>query len=137
MLLKITFYASNSNQNIYSEKLQKKLLFSNLKNTHSQLSLEKKINVVAILDRSVANFEVNLILASHRLAIHSREFNLFLGPESAHEKHCILSKNDKYKKISFLFELFKNFQKGYKKGYWSALVFHEAQDFPIKSRKMY
>ena len=30
---------------------------------------EKKINVVAILDRSVANFEVNLILASHRLAV--------------------------------------------------------------------
>ena len=71
------------------------------------------------------------------LSYHSREFDLFLGPESAHEKHCILSKNDKYKKFSFLFELFKNFQKGYKKGYCSALVFHEAQEFPIKSRKMY
>ena len=49
-------------------KAPKKLLCSDLKSTHSQLSLEKKINVVAILDRSVANFEVNLILASHRLA---------------------------------------------------------------------
>ena len=52
------FYASNSNQNIYSEKLQKKLLFSNLKNTHSQLSLEK-INVVAILDHFLAPKECN------------------------------------------------------------------------------
>ena len=67
MLLKITFYVSNSNQNIYSEKLQKKLLFSNLKNTHSQLSLEK-INVVAILDRFATYFETKLILASRRLA---------------------------------------------------------------------
>ena len=69
MLLKITFYVSNSNQNIYSEKLQKKLLFSNLKSTHSQLSLpKKKINAVAILDRFAAYFETKLILASRRLA---------------------------------------------------------------------
>ena len=61
------FYVSTTNQNIHSEKLQKKLLCSDLKSTHSQLSLEK-INVVAILDRSVANFEVSLILASHLLA---------------------------------------------------------------------
>ena len=67
MLLKIISYVSNSNQNIYSEKLQKKLLFSNLKSTHSQLSLEK-INVVAILDRFAAYFETKLILASRRLA---------------------------------------------------------------------
>ena len=59
MLLKIIFYVSNSNQNIDSEKLQKKLLFSDLKSTHSQLSLEK-INVVATLDRFVANFEIKL-----------------------------------------------------------------------------
>ena len=67
---------------------------------------------------------------------HSKASNLFLGPESTHEKHCILSKNDKYKKFSFLFELFKNFKKGYKKGYWSALDLHEVQDFSIKPRKM-
>jgi len=69
MLLKIIFYVSNSNQNIFSEKLQKKLLFSNLESTHSQLSLEKKINVVAILDRFAAYFETKLILASRRLVV--------------------------------------------------------------------
>ena len=63
------FSVSNSNQNISSEKLQKKLLFSDLKSSHSQLSLGKKINEVAFLDRFVANFEINLILGSHRLAI--------------------------------------------------------------------
>ena len=68
MLLQKCFYVSNSNQNIYSEKLQKKLLFSNLKNTHSQLSLERKINVEAILDRFATHFETKLILASRRLA---------------------------------------------------------------------
>ena len=67
MVLKIIFYVSNSNQNIDPEKLQKKLLFSDLKSAHSQLLLEK-INVVGILDRFVANFETNLILASRRLA---------------------------------------------------------------------
>jgi len=68
---------------------------------------------------------------------HSKASDLFLGPESTHERHCILSKNDKYKKFSFLFELFKNFKKGYKKGYWSALDLHEVQDFSIKPRKMH
>ena len=46
-------------QNRAVKKLQKKLLFSNLKNTHSQLSLEKKINVVAILDHFLAPIECN------------------------------------------------------------------------------
>ena len=67
---------------------------------------------------------------------HSKASDLFLGPESTHEKHCILSKNEKYKKFSFSLELFKNFKKGYKKGYWSALDLHEVQDFSIKPRKM-
>ena len=42
-----------------SKKLQKKLLFLDLWNTHSQLSLEKKINVVAILDHFLAPKECN------------------------------------------------------------------------------
>ena len=41
------------------EKLQKKLLFSNLKSTHSQLSLKKKINAVVILDHFLAPKECN------------------------------------------------------------------------------
>ena len=54
---------------IYTQKSSKKApLFRFEKYTFSAFT-GKKINVVAILDRSVANFEVNLILASHRLAI--------------------------------------------------------------------
>ena len=54
---------------IYTQKSfkKKKLLFSNLKSTHSQLSLEK-IDVVAILDHFAAYFETKLILVSRRLA---------------------------------------------------------------------
>ena len=68
---------------------------------------------------------------------HSKTSDLFLGPESTHEKHCILSKNDKCKKFSSLLELFKNFKKACKRRYWSALDPHETQDFSIKSRKMH
>ena len=68
MFLKIIFYVSNSNQNMYSEKLQKNSFFQIWK----VLTLSfhwKKINVVAILDRFAAYFETKLILASRRLVV--------------------------------------------------------------------
>ena len=69
MLLKIIFYVSNSNQNIYSEKLQKKAPFFKFGKYSLSALTGKKINVVAILDHSVSSFETNLILASRRLVV--------------------------------------------------------------------
>ena len=67
----------------------------------------------------------------------SSGYTSFLGPESLNEKQCILSKNDKYKKFSFLLELFKNFKKGYKKGYENALGTHEVQDHAVKLQEIH
>ena len=67
MLLKIFSFVSNANQNVASENLQKSS-FVQIWKVHILSFHWKKINAVAILDRSVANFEVNLILDNHRLA---------------------------------------------------------------------
>ena len=69
MLLQIIFmHVSNSNQNIYSEKLQKCSFFQIWK----VLTLSfhwKKNNAVGIFDRYATYFETKLIWASRRLVI--------------------------------------------------------------------
>ena len=65
--LKINFLYIEFKPKYELRKAPKKLLFSDLKGTHSQLLLEK-INVVGTLDHFVGNFETNLILASRQLA---------------------------------------------------------------------
>ena len=69
MFLKKCFYVSNSNQNIYSEKLQKKAPFFKFEKYALSAFTGKKINAVAILDRFAAHFETKLILASRRLVV--------------------------------------------------------------------